>query len=203
MGAFELACNSRIFTNAELWTCRSASRPKGRMWRSPALLFVFVCTSPKTAASPVRKTVYPGPRDRNFTCGSVWPTFASKLSGISPKFWRTSVCRLVAPEGCPSPRRGRAPIAISPSAANTAKAAFEMPGCRRFFPDRWNGVLMKVTFCFYVGAERRKQWLFGNPSHHPRRDWFAGAIRCGLLAGKGQPPNSRKPVSPSKEPESR
>src|SRR5438094_602362 len=54
-------------------------RPGDAGWLDEARL------SDRTAPPEVRNTVYPGPRARNLTRLSVWPTFGSKESGSFPK----------------------------------------------------------------------------------------------------------------------
>src|SRR4029077_6672080 len=42
----------------------------------------FAAGNARTASACVRHSPYPGPRARNFTCGSLRPCLGSKLSGI-------------------------------------------------------------------------------------------------------------------------
>jgi len=49
----------------------------------PGLAWRFF-SSVRTASLGKRKSLYPGPRERNFTLGSVCPLLASKLSGSLP-----------------------------------------------------------------------------------------------------------------------
>src|SRR5690242_16580039 len=54
----------------------------------------------KTASSDVRNSVYPRPRERNLTRGSVWPLLASKLSAslLYASFRRAREDRLKLPK---------------------------------------------------------------------------------------------------------